>query len=132
MVDSSPLDPRELHGYEDAPRHTFLIWMGAVVAAVLLIPALGALFIGAAPSAPCQPGSECGPEPLSFLLAGGVLLGLAVASVIWSIAWDVRDGRYRFHVPPDWPSPPPTWQPPRGWSPSPSWPPPPTDWKYWR
>ena len=102
VFEPAPMDPREVHELVDSPRHTASIVSGWVLAGLLGVGGLVALVGGAAPSDPCSPGaSACGPEPLTALRAGLVLLTLAAVSAIWSLAWLRRDGRYEFQVPPE-------------------------------
>ena len=128
-----PPDARGVHGYVDAPRHTGFIVVGWIVFGLCLTAGLGSLFILAAPSDPCLPGAtECGPDQRTLAIRVVVFLGLSITAAVWSFAWQRRDERYRFQIPPGWPPPPAGWHPWRGWSPLSTWPRPPEGWTYWR
>lgn len=130
---SAPLDPREFHGYYDAPRHTLFIVVGWCVAGVLSFFGLYGVMMLGVPSDPCVPGdTECGPEPTTFAAVGLVLLLAAAAVGGWSVFWRHRDRRYRFEPPPSWPPVPEGWRPGPGWAPPPTFPKAPEGWRFWR
>jgi hypothetical protein len=126
------MDPREFHGYDDAPRHTGLIVLGYCLMAVLALPGLAGVAVLGFPSDPCEPGATCGPEPTTFAATGLVLLAAAALCAVWSVHWSLRDGRYRFQPPPNWPPAPDGWRPPRGWVPPPTLPKAPDGWQFWQ
>lgn len=130
---SAPPDPRVFHGFSDAPSHKIFITVGWCASGVFAVLGfLGVMMLGV-PSDPCTPDATgCGPEPTTFAAVGAALLALAVAAAGWSVFWHLRDKRYRFHPPPNWPPTPPGWQPLPGWSPPPTFPKAPQGWNFWR
>ena len=130
---SAPLDPRERHGYNDAPKHTAFIIVGWCVAGLLSVLGLYGVMMLGVPSDPCHLGAtECGPEPTTFAAVGLALLLAAAAAASWSVSWRIRDDRYRFQVPPSWPPVPAGWRPGPGWAPPPTFPKAPEGWRFWR
>jgi hypothetical protein len=130
---SAPPDPRVFHGYSDAPAHSAFVTVGWCVSGVFaVLGLLGVMMLGV-PSDPCAPGDAgCGPEPTTFAAVGVALLSVAVTAAGWSLFWQIRDARYRFQPPPNWPPAPPGWQPPPGWTPPHTLPKAPEGWTFWR
>ena len=119
------------HGYSDAPSHATFVTVGWCVSGVFaVLGLLGVMMLGA-PSDPCPDDPECGPTPTTFALAGVVLLSLAAVAAAWSLFWQIRDTRYRFQPPPNWPPAPPEWRPLPGWTPPPNFPKAPDGWTFW-
>jgi len=129
----APPDPRVFHGYSDAPSHRVFITVGWSLSGVLAVLGLFGVMMLGAPSDPCVPdASDCGPEPTTFAAGGVVLLSVALVAAGWSVFWQVRDARYRFQPPPNWPPAPPGWRPLPGWTPPSTLPKAPEGWSFWR
>ena len=128
---SAPPDPRVFHGYSDAPTHTIFVTVGWCMSGVFAVLGfLGVMMLGV-PSDPCAPdGVGCGPEPTTFAAVGVALL-VAVAAAGWSVFWHVRDTRYRFQPPPNWPASRPGCRPAAGWTPPHTFPKAPEGWSFW-